>query len=101
LFADSRVHSTLAGASGSAAAADGGDGDADEEAPAKFKPELKVDEETWKVLFSSKAKLHVRIKKEGASSSEWEPRGVGILTVRQNRSNMDKTWVMFSTDVVS
>jgi hypothetical protein len=60
-----------------------------------------VDEETWKVLFSAKAKLYVRVKKEGATVSDWETRGVGTLTVRQQRSNMDKTWVMFSTDVVS
>jgi hypothetical protein len=89
----------LAGAADGAAAADAGDGDADDEAPPKFKPELKVDEETWKVLFSSKAKLYVRVRKEGAS--DWESRGVGTLTLRQTHGSTDKTYIMFSTDVVS
>jgi hypothetical protein len=91
-----------AGASDSAAAAGGADADADEEAPAKFKPELKVDEETWNVLFNNKAKLHVRVKKD-SGATDWESRGLGMLTMRQPKQgeNSGKTYIMFSTDVVS
>eukprot|EP00882_Tetradesmus_deserticola_P024206 GHRQ01026443.1.p1 GENE.GHRQ01026443.1~~GHRQ01026443.1.p1 ORF type:complete len:180 (+),score=93.32 GHRQ01026443.1:278-817(+) len=91
----------LAGASGSAAAAGGAEADAaDEEAPPKFKPELKVDEAVWNVLFSNKARLHVRVKKDNGAA-DWEGRGLGMLTVRQPKqgSSSGKTYVMFSTDV--
>ncbi|KAF6259297.1 hypothetical protein COO60DRAFT_1626145 [Scenedesmus sp. NREL 46B-D3] len=69
------------------------------EAAPKFKPELKVDEAVWNVLFSSKARLHVRVKKGGAPN-DWEGRGIGMLTVRQpKQGDSNKTYIMFSTDV--
>ncbi|KAF8072794.1 hypothetical protein HT031_000454 [Scenedesmus sp. PABB004] len=77
----------------------GGGGEEAEEGPPKFKPEIKVDESVWRVLFSSKARLHVRVKRDGGAT-DWEPRGVGMLTVRQPKEGAgDKTYVMFSTDV--
>lgn len=55
----------------------------------------------WNVLFSSKARLHVRVKKGGAPN-DWEGRGIGMLTVRQpKQGDSNKTYIMFSTDVVS
>jgi hypothetical protein len=82
--------------------ASGAGGDAgDEDAAPKFKPEIKVDESIWNVLFSAKARLHVRVKKDDGAH-DWEPRGIGVLTVRQPKSGegSDKAYVMFSTDVV-
>jgi hypothetical protein len=93
----------LLGAAGDAAAgAAAADGDADEEAPAKFTPELKVNEDVWNVLFNNKAKLFIRVKKD-SGATDWENRGVGLLTVRQAKQgdNSGKTYIYFSTDVVS
>ncbi|WIA08853.1 hypothetical protein OEZ85_008274 [Tetradesmus obliquus] len=82
------------------AAAGGADGDADEEAPAKFTPEIKVDEEKWHVLFNNKARLHVRLPK-GSGGGDWEGRGVGMVTLRQPKEGdrLGRACVMFSTEV--
>lgn len=88
-------------AGASDAAAGGADGDADEEAPAKFTPEIKVDEEKWHVLFNNKARLHVRLPK-GSGGGDWEGRGVGMVTLRQPKEgdSLGRACVMFSTEVV-
>lgn len=92
-----------AGANGAAAPdAGGGDDAADEDGPPVFKPELKVDESVWSLYFSSKARLHVRVKKDGGAT-EWASRGVGMLTVRAPKegAGSGRCYVMFSTEGVS
>lgn len=88
---------TAAAAAGGDAAG-GGEGDgAEEEAPAKYKPEITVDENTWQVFFNGKARLHVRRHNDG--KTEWDPKGVGVLTVRQKKDGSDSsTYVTFTND---
>eukprot|EP00878_Enallax_costatus_P003964 GHUV01004185.1.p1 GENE.GHUV01004185.1~~GHUV01004185.1.p1 ORF type:complete len:530 (+),score=219.03 GHUV01004185.1:291-1880(+) len=84
----------------SAAAAGEGGGDADgaeDEAPPKYKPEITVDENTWKVFFSGKARLHVRRAKDG--KTDWDAKGIGVLTVRQRKDGSDSsTYITFTND---
>lgn len=52
------------------------------------------------MFFNGKARLHVRRVKDG--KSDWDSKGLGVLTVRQRKDGTDgSTYVTFTNDGVS
>ena len=84
-----------------AAAAPQADGaaDDDDEGPRKFAPEVQLDSEAYEVLFSAKAKFMVQVKDpDGKGPLTWDPRGLGLLSLRRPRDGKRTPIIMFTTD---